>query len=132
LAKSSSGYKNSLIEALQNENVKNKLINTKASKEIKILDQFYETMQQNSDKVAYGEKDVFFANSKDAISDLLISDNLFKTTEFSKRKVYNRIVSHVQNKGGNVFIFSSQHVSGQQLNSLTGIAAILKYPLNID
>ena len=31
--------------------------------------------------------------------------------------------------GGNVYIFSSMHVSGQQLQQVSGVAAILRYPL---
>ena len=31
--------------------------------------------------------------------------------------------------GGKVYIFSSMHVSGVQLNQLSGVAAILRYPL---
>ena len=31
--------------------------------------------------------------------------------------------------GGEAIIFSAMHVSGEQLNQLTGIAAILRFPL---
>lgn len=38
----------------------------------------------------------------------------------------------VQQKGGEVVIFSSMHESGQQLNQLTGVAAILTFPLDVE
>jgi protein pelota len=35
-----------------------------------------------------------------------------------------------RSNGAKVLIFSSLHVSGEQLQQLTGIAAILRYPLD--
>ena len=42
------------------------------------------------------------------------------------------MVEAVRSRGGESLIFSSMHESGQQLNLLTGIAAILTYPLDIE
>ena len=42
------------------------------------------------------------------------------------------LVEAVRARGGEALIFSSMHESGQQLNLLTGIAAILTYPLDIE
>lgn len=42
------------------------------------------------------------------------------------------MVEEVRNAGGEVSIFSGMHESGRQLNGLTGIAAILRFPLDIE
>jgi protein pelota len=42
------------------------------------------------------------------------------------------MVEAVRSRGGEALIFSSMHESGQQLNLLTGIAAILTYPLDVE
>ena len=42
------------------------------------------------------------------------------------------MVEAVRARGGEALIFSSMHESGQQLNLLTGIAAILTYPLDVE
>uniref|UniRef100_A0A671LT02 Protein pelota homolog n=2 Tax=Sinocyclocheilus TaxID=75365 RepID=A0A671LT02_9TELE len=42
---------------------------------------------------------------------------------------YVRLVDNVKENGGNVRIFSSLHVSGEQLNQLSGVAAILRFPI---
>jgi protein pelota len=42
------------------------------------------------------------------------------------------MVEVVRARGGESLIFSSMHESGQQLNLLTGIAAILTYPLDVE
>lgn len=46
-----------------------------------------------------------------------------------KRKEYVSLVEEVRDSGGDVKIFSTMHVSGEQLSQLTGIAAILRFPL---
>jgi protein pelota len=48
------------------------------------------------------------------------------------RKTYVELVEGVQQKGAEVVMFSSMHESGQQLNQLTGIAAILTFPLDVE
>lgn len=39
------------------------------------------------------------------------------------------LVEAVQAGGGQVFVFSTRHQSGQQLQDFTGIAAILRFPM---
>jgi len=49
-----------------------------------------------------------------------------------KRNTYVEMVEAVRARGGESLIFSSMHESGQQLNLLTGIAAILTYPMDVE
>ena len=46
-----------------------------------------------------------------------------------QRNKYTALVEEVRMAGGEAIIFSAMHVSGEQLNQLTGIAAILRFPL---
>ncbi|RXN32773.1 pelota-like protein [Labeo rohita] len=64
-----------------------------------------------------------------AIDILLISDKLFRHQDVATRSRYVRLVDNVKENGGNVRIFSSLHVSGEQLNQLSGVAAILRFPI---
>jgi len=132
LVKSSSGYKGALNEVLADPNVMNKLKDTKAIKEIEALDRFYKILQQDADRVAYGHKYVMEAKEHSAIKELLICDSLFRTKNFSMRQVYVDLVDKVKDNGGEVYIFSRSHVSGEKLNDLSGIAAILRFPLNME
>ena len=45
------------------------------------------------------------------------------------RKQYVKLVEQVRALGGKTFIFSSLHTSGEQLGNLTGVAAILHFPM---
>jgi len=62
LVRASSGYKSSLAEVLQDATVQKRLENTKAIREIKALEHFYNTMREDDTKVTYGPKHVFNAN----------------------------------------------------------------------
>jgi len=72
-----------------------------------------------------------------------------RASDPKERKKYVALVEEVQKKGGEVLRFSSMHESGQrkfiassalwividlsqELNQLTGIAAILTFPLDVE
>jgi len=55
---------------------------------------------------------------------------LFRSaSDIKSRKTYVDLVESVRENGGDVKIFSSLHVSGEQLAKLTGVAAILRFPI---
>ncbi|GLV32319.1 pelota [Carabus blaptoides fortunei] len=129
LVHSSSGFKHSLKEVLQDPAVVSKMADTKAASEVRSLEAFYTMLQCEPAKAFYGKKHIEVANEAQAIETLLISDNLFRCQDIKTRKEYVNIVDSVRESGGEVKIFSSMHVSGEQLDQLTGIAAILRFPM---
>ncbi|XP_066144405.1 protein pelota isoform X1 [Euwallacea fornicatus] len=129
LVHSSSGFKHSLKEVLQDPAVMVKISNTKAASEVKALEQFYTTLQCEPAKAFYGKKHIEKANEAQAIETLLISDKLFRCDDVKLRKEYVRLVDSARDSGGDVKIFSSMHISGEQLEQLTGIAAVLRFPM---
>ncbi|XP_076346162.1 pelota mRNA surveillance and ribosome rescue factor isoform X2 [Tachypleus tridentatus] len=129
LVHSSSGFKHSLKEILQDPVVQNKLSDTKAAGEVKVLECFYTILQTEPDRAFYGIKHVEKACKAQAIETLLISDNLFRCQDVAQRKCYVNLVDSVKESGGDVKLFSSLHISGEQLEQLTGVAAILRFPM---
>ncbi|XP_058453274.1 protein pelota [Malaya genurostris] len=129
LVHSSSGFKHSLKEVLQDTAVVAKMSDTKAAGEVKVLEQFYTTLQCEPAKAFYGKKHVTKAAEAQAIETMMISDNLFRCQDVATRKEYVQLVDSVRDSGGEVKIFSSMHVSGEQLAQLTGVAAILRFPM---
>lgn len=129
LVHSSSGHKHALKEVLSDPAVTARLADTKASGEVKALDDFYQMLQNDPDRAFYGIKHVEHANEQQAIETLLISDELFRSQELGTRKRYVKLVDEVRDYGGEVKIFSSLHVSGEQLSQLSGVAAILRFPI---
>ncbi|KAJ8245894.1 hypothetical protein GJAV_G00261430 [Gymnothorax javanicus] len=129
LVHSSSGHKYSLKEILSDPTVTSRLSDTKAAGEVKALEDFYKMLKNEPDRAFYGLAHVEKANEAMAIDVLLISDELFRHQDVATRSRYVRLVDSVRDNGGTVRIFSSLHVSGEQLNQLSGLAAILRFPI---
>jgi len=129
MAHASSGFKHVLNEVLQDPALQSKLADTKATEEVQSLDLFYKTLTNDPLKAFYGEKHVLRAAEAQAIEVLLISDKLFRAQDVVKRKKFVKLVDEVREYGGDVKIFSSMHVSGEQLEQLTGVCAILRFPM---
>ncbi|CAG8666815.1 19844_t:CDS:10 [Dentiscutata erythropus] len=125
----SSGHKHSLQEVLQDPAVQSQLTDTKFAREIVALDKFFKMLNDDPDRAFYGWDHVRKAEERGAIGTLLLSDELFRSADIPTRKKYINLVESVRSIGGKVLIFSSLHVSGEQLNQLTGVAAILNFPL---
>uniref|UniRef100_A0A9J7ZXZ7 Protein pelota homolog n=2 Tax=Cyprinus carpio TaxID=7962 RepID=A0A9J7ZXZ7_CYPCA len=104
---SSSGHKYSLKEVLCDPAVTARLSDTKASGEVKALEDFYKMLQQEPDRAFYGLAHVERASEALAVDILMISDKLFRYSyDFqSKRKFFSI------------------------LNQLSGVAAILRFPI---
>uniref|UniRef100_A0A914VVH4 Protein pelota homolog n=1 Tax=Plectus sambesii TaxID=2011161 RepID=A0A914VVH4_9BILA len=129
LTHSSSGFKHSLKEVLMDPAVAARLADTKAQSEVKTLEQFYEMLANDPARAYYGIDHVEKANRQMAIETLMLSDNLFRSSDVQERRRYVRLVESVRGQGGQVRIFSSLHISGEQLAQLTGVAAILRFPM---
>ncbi|KAI8576982.1 hypothetical protein K450DRAFT_254524 [Umbelopsis ramanniana AG] len=125
----SSGHKHSLQEVMQDDSVKAKLADTKAAREVAALDKFYVMLNNDPDRAFYGFKHVAKANERGAIGTLMVTDALFRSADIATRRKYIELVEGVRASGGQVLVFSTLHVSGEQLNQLTGVAAILTFPL---
>ncbi|RIB07000.1 hypothetical protein C2G38_2114806 [Gigaspora rosea] len=125
----SSGHKHSLQEVLQDPAIQSQLTDTKFAREIVALDKFFKMLNDDPDRAFYGWDHVRKAGERGAIGTLLLSDELFRSADIPTRKKYITLVESVRSIGGNVLLFSSLHVSGEQLNQLTGVAAILNFPL---
>lgn len=97
---------------------------------MRALQDFYDMLTRDEDRACYGFDDVMRANSLCAIEQLLVSDSMYRNhSDLNVRKRVMGLMDSVKDSGGKIFKFSSLHVSGEQLNSYTGIAAILRFPV---
>lgn len=129
LVHASSGYKHALKEVLAVPAVMAQIRDTKAAREVHALEDFYAMLKEDSARALYGPGHVEAANERLAIQTLLITDGLFRSADVVARRKYVMLVESVKANGGEVLVFSSMHVSGEQLGQLSGIAAILRFPL---
>ena len=125
----SNGHKGAIKEVLSNQQMIKKLGDTKASDQTNLLNEFFKILNVDETRAIYGPKHVLYANESQAIQTLMITDELFRAKNLKKREKYVKIVEQCKNNGADIEIFSSLHVSGEQLKQITGIAAILRFPL---
>ncbi|KAL3911112.1 MAG: hypothetical protein SGPRY_008818, partial [Prymnesium sp.] len=132
LAHASSAHKHSLKEVLAESAVSARVADTKAVSEVLALKSFFDMMAVDPLRVTYGYRYVLTASNQGAIDKLLITDNLFRVQNVQERRQYVELIEGAKAGGSKVHIFSSMHISGEQLAKQGGIAAILRFPLPID
>ena len=96
---------------------------------MKVLESFYKMLKHEPDRAFYGPKHVRLAVEAEAVETLLVSDKLFRANNVAERRRYVELVDKVKETGGDVKIFSSLHISGEQLEQLSGICALLRFPM---
>ena len=83
-----------------------------------------EEIGQNSSKVAYGLDETTSAINMGAVDKLLVLDKMVATNNLGQH------MDMVENMKGEVMVISCEHDGGKQLESLGGIAAILRYSIS--
>ncbi|TIB84442.1 hypothetical protein E3Q06_02353 [Wallemia mellicola] len=122
-----------LNEALKSPEVAAQLKDTKFAREGMMLDKFNKMLVTDENRAWYGPDHVQKAIDRGAVGTLLISDTLFRSQDIAERKRFVKMVEDVRELGGTeVLIFSAMHESGHKLDLLSGIAALLTYPLDIE
>ncbi|KAJ2701964.1 Translation factor pelota [Coemansia sp. IMI 203386] len=128
----SSGHKGALEEVMRDPQIRSRLADTKATQEVRAMDDFYQMLNNNPDRAFYGYEDVRKAADNGAIGTLMVTDELFRAADIQTRRKYISLIEDSNASNANVLVFSSLHVSGEQLQQLAGVAAILNFPLAID
>ncbi len=129
LCHATSGYKRAVEEMLRNPTIASKLSDTRYVKEVQALASFYNVLKSCPDRAYYGIQHVERASEAGAVDNLLVSDSLFRAQDVATRRRYVALIENVRSAGGNSFVFSSMHISGEQLGQLGGVAAILRFPM---
>jgi protein pelota len=132
MAKCSGAFKHCIDELLSDPKVKGKIADTKAAEHSRALDNFYKRLESDPDRTCYGQLPVEKAVAEGAVSELLVTDKLFRSANAALRRKYAGMVDIVRQSRGTVHVFSEKHITGQQLNQLGGVAAMLRYAVSDD
>lgn len=130
LCHASNGHRHSFQEVVSRPEIMNRLEKTKAISEVQTLQNFFKMLADDETRAVYGPIHVLYAQSMGAIETLLVTDGLFRSADIETRKKFVRMVEDAKRGGAKVSIFSDQHVSGNQLKEMSGVAAILRFPIH--
>lgn len=119
-----SGGRVGIHEVIKKGTVEKLTSEHRVASEILAVNQLLEEIGKNSSKIAYGLKETKNAISMGAVERLLILDNVVASHNMGDA------MDMVENMKGEVIVISSEHDGGKQLESLGGMAAILRYPIN--
>lgn len=128
----SSTFKSAISEIMKDKTGAKLLEDTKAVREVRKLEEFYNTLIKNTNMAVFGEREVRYALEQNAISSLLITDGLIRARNFNTRKKMTALVEQVREIGAEVLVFNENHDSGARLKDITGIAAILRFPVDLE
>ncbi|XP_009759125.1 protein PELOTA 1-like [Nicotiana sylvestris] len=119
--------KNNVKEILHDKIVMSMMKDTKSAMDTKVLDEFMNLVSTNSKRACYGTKDVEYAHELMAVETLLITKEILKNEDNKVTQKYLVMEKSIKKAGGTVVQFNQD--VGQRLAELTGIAAILRFPL---
>ena len=104
---------------------------TRISEEAGLIDELMERIAAGA-KAAYGVQQVAEAAEFGAVEELLVLDERLRDERQGRGDWdadANEIIETVEQKGGDVTVFSAEFDPGRQLKNLGGIAALLRYRL---
>ena len=118
-----SGGRNGISEVLKKGTVEKLTSENRVAQEMGAINKLLEQIGKNSSKIAYGPKETQNAINLGAVSELLVLD-----TKVAGENMGD-LMDMVENMKGEVMVISSEHEGGKQLESLGGMAAILRYEI---
>jgi len=77
--------------------------------------------------VSYGIDEVSLDAASGAVETILVSDETLRGAEEEDRRRLDEILRIVESKAGKVIVISTGHEGGRKLESLGGVAALLRY-----
>ncbi|CAN0315556.1 unnamed protein product, partial [Phaeothamnion confervicola] len=129
LVHASSGHRAAVDEALAEPAVQARLADTRAAVEARALEAFFRMLRTDPDRAIYGPAHVQRAIDTCAVDTLLVTDGLFRAADVPTRRRYVDLVAAAKANGAAVHVFSSMLGTGEQLGRMTGVAAVLRFPL---
>lgn len=100
---------------------------SRIGREAKLIEELMKEISVKG-KAAYGMDDVKNAQSLGAIDTLLITDELLRTER--EERAIDEFLKDVERAQGRIVVFSTEFEPGKKLESLGGIAALLRFRIN--
>ena len=118
-----SGGRVGISEVLKKGTVEKLTSENRVAIEMMAVDNLLTQIGKNSSKIAYGPRETEKAINMGAVAQLLILDTKVSDENMSG------LMEMTENMKGEVMVISSEHDGGKQLESLGGMAAILRYEI---
>jgi len=110
----------------------------KAAKQMRIVDEtavMEEVMKRlgkGEATITYGLEKVENATQMGAVETLVLADTMLREAEEEPRLHLEKLMREVEQRRGSITVVSTEHEAGAKLLALSGIAAILRFPVQSD
>lgn len=108
----------------------------KAAKQLRIVDEnevIEEVMKRlgkNEATVTYGLHAVENAVNMGAVEKLILADTILRESGEEQRLQLEKLMREAEKRRGSITVVSTEHEAGEKLLALTGIAALLRFPIH--
>jgi protein pelota len=103
---------------------------SRASQETTLVNEALRRLGASSGDISYGLDRVEADTAAGAVDTLIVADEVVREAEDSERSRLEGIMTTVERHGGKVTLVSSENEAGRMLQSLGGLAALLRYRLH--
>ena len=100
--------------------------------EAELMEELLAHVSKGNGKATYGIDEVKRAAEYGAVEKLLVLDELIRSPDPNLRSEVEKIIEMAERSGAKIKIFSSIEEPGQQLKSIGGLAAILRFSLDLE
>jgi protein pelota len=125
----SSGTESGIIEILKSKKLAKIKTNVKILQETQKIEEIFILFDKNPDLVAIGFDEIDVASERGAVKELFLVDTLIRGAKKNQKLHIEKIISNVENSQGIIHIMSSEHPTGQRINDLGSLVAILRYKI---
>ncbi|MFX1314944.1 MAG: mRNA surveillance protein pelota [Promethearchaeota archaeon] len=125
----SSGTESAVLEALKSKELGKIKSKVKVLLEAEKIEEIFRIFSTDADLIVIGTKEVLSAIEKGAIKELFLTDTMIRGASKNHKLIIEKIITGVENSGGNINILSSEHPTGRQIDDLGSIIGILRYKL---
>ena len=119
-----------IYEALRSGILAKALKHVRVAEEAEDVEEVLKRLGKERATVTYGLAEVERANSLGAVEKLLLTDIRLREASDEERNILERLMRDTVSRRGRIIIISTEHEAGVKLNSLGGIAALLRFPIS--
>jgi protein pelota len=119
-----------IFEALRSGVLSKALRHVRIAEESAAVEEVLKRLGKERTNVTYGLAEVERADTFGAVEKMLLTDVRLREASDEERETLESLMRGVEKKRGRVIIISTEHEAGIKLNSLGGVAALLRFPIN--
>lgn len=103
---------------------------SRAVQETELVNEVLKRLGSSSGDVSYGFDPIEADTEAGAVDTLIVSDQVIREAQDEDRSRIESTIRRVEERGGKIALVSSEQEAGKMLQSLGGIAALLRYRLH--